>query len=182
MSNSTKPHYGWLSLLIALMSFSLSANAYASDAQAHFNQGVAYFSLGDLRKAEVYFHRAVRADRHHKQAYLALADLYVAQRRYHRAENITAQALNHLSTDAELWLMQGLVLRDQGKANAAKAAYLKAFHRAPNNIKVLKSVQSHFQHIGEVTRVKEFGERIKALSKISLTRGHEEKSKKGRLR
>lgn len=104
-----------------------------ADAQISTLRGNAYLALGKAPEAKESFGMALQDKANYPDALIGLAKYAISARDIEAAARFSELAVSKNPTSADAWLLQGDLLRAQGKIEPALAAYEQVLKLKPNN-------------------------------------------------
>ena len=135
----------------------------AQTAQDYLAKGDQAFASYQLPIAERNYRLALRKDAQSIDAYNGLVNVYQAQRRYEDGVALLDKATKQFSTNAELWVSKGLLLRGAGDIQKSNEAYMQAVKFAQRNSDILRQAEDHFYSVGNQILAREIGIQRKQL-------------------
>ncbi|RLB99439.1 MAG: hypothetical protein DRH90_20530 [Deltaproteobacteria bacterium] len=106
---------------------------YATPHYPLSNLGFAYYSLGEYKTAEMYYHRALDIEPNFPYALRGLGKTYIALVKIPEAVSVLEKAVREAPAWPELYLDMGMAYRMSGQYTQALLAYTKVPELAPDS-------------------------------------------------
>lgn len=109
-------------------------NKIIDEPEIHYNQGKYYEVKGDLKKAYIFYRRAIQTDDTHLPSWKALANLYYLAKDWDNALEYYYYVIKYESSNPEIYSKIGDIYNALGKYSEALKMYQKAWFFEPESL------------------------------------------------
>ncbi|KAA0259237.1 tetratricopeptide repeat protein [Deferribacter autotrophicus] len=112
---------------------------YPNIPMVYYNIGYAYFTLGQLKEASIFFQKSVKMNRFFTASYLMLYDIYMKTDQVEKAEAILEKSVEYNPANNSLKLKLGEHYYNQKKYNKAVEIFEEIIIKTPNSPEAKKA-------------------------------------------
>ncbi|MDX9690689.1 MAG: tetratricopeptide repeat protein [Alphaproteobacteria bacterium] len=157
-----------------------AANAFRSDANANYQEGLTLINLGQSKEATILLEKAVDDDSKNKDYRLAYGKVLATSGDYEKAEDILTDLLKDDAWIAQAYLYRAMSWRGLGQETKARADLTTAVQIAPDD-PVIRSIYKQSRWSKEERNVKQLTKDVegytepntKSVSMMRLKKGQE---------